>query len=106
MDELSAPRRSTLPSQLSAQRRASVQTTESTLADYVVAMAVDAPQLELYSHVATDLQRWIEHSREIYHQAEAEATKVTPMLFREYLMADGQMQAELLVFLLSFQARA
>jgi Spc7 kinetochore protein len=101
MDELSAPWRSALPSQLSAQRRAPVQTTESALAGYVVAMAVVAPQLKLYSHVATDLQRWIEHSKEIYREAEAEAAKVTPMLFREYLMADGQMQAELLVSLIS-----
>jgi kinetochore protein Spc7/SPC105 len=103
LDELSAPRRSTiLPSQLqSAQRRASLQTKEATLADYAIAMAVDAPQLELYSHVAADLQRWIEHSKEIYHQAEEEATKVTPMLFREYSMADEQTQAELLVYLSS-----
>jgi kinetochore protein Spc7/SPC105 len=103
LDELSAPRRSTiLPSQLqSAQRRASLQTKpkEATLADYAIAMAVDAPQLELYSHVAADLERWIEHSKEIYHQAEEEATKVTPMLFREYAVADEQTQAELLVCL-------
>jgi hypothetical protein len=105
LDELSAPRRSTIhPSQLqSAQRRASHQAIETTLADYVVAMAIDAPQLELYSHVAADLQRWIEHSKEIYRQAEAEATKVTPMLFREYSTADEQTQAELLVFLPTFQ---
>ena len=98
LDELSAPRRSTiLPSQLqSAPRRASL-TAETTLADYVVAMAIDAPQLELYSHVAADLQRWIEHSKEIYRQAEEEAAKVTPMLFREYSTADVQTQAELLV---------
>jgi hypothetical protein len=104
LDELSAPRRSTiLPSQLqSAQRRASLQS-ETTLADYAIAMAVDAPQLELYSHVAADLQRWIEHSKEIYRQAEGEATKVTPMLFREYSIADEQTQVELLVSLPSFQ---
>jgi hypothetical protein len=102
LDELSAPRRSTiLPSQLqSAQRRGSLQTAETTLADYVVAMAIDAPQLELYSHVAADLQRWIEHSKEIYGQAEEEAAKVTPMLFREYSTVDEQTQAELLVPLL------
>jgi Spc7 kinetochore protein len=101
LDELSAPRRSTiLPSQLqSSQRRASLQTTETTLADYVVAMGIDGPQLELYSHVAADLQRWIEHSKEIYRQAEEEAAKVTPMLFREYSAADELMQAELLVLL-------
>jgi len=103
MDELSAPRRSTiLPSELSAQRRASAQITKSPLADYVVAMAVDAPQLELYSHVAADLQSWIENSREIYRQAEAEAAKVTPTVFREYLTANEQTQAELLVSLQSF----
>jgi len=105
LDELSAPRRSTiLPSQLqSAQRRASLQTPETTLADYVVAMAIDAPQLELYSHVAADLQRWIEHSKEIYRQAEEEAAKVTPTLFREYSTADEQTQVELLVPLLPCQ---
>jgi kinetochore protein Spc7/SPC105 len=98
LDELSAPRRSTIfqPSQ----RRASLQTTETPLADYVVAMAIDAPQLELYSHVASDLQRWIEHSKEIYRQAEEEAAKVTPMLFREYSTADEEMQVELLVTVL------
>jgi kinetochore protein Spc7/SPC105 len=99
LDELSAPRRSTiLASQLqSTQRRTSLQTAETTMADYVVAMAIDAPQLELYSHVAADLQRWIEHSKEIYRQAEEEAAKVTPTLFREYSIADEQTQAELLV---------
>jgi hypothetical protein len=104
LDELSAPRSSTiLPSQLqSAQRRASLQT-ETTLAGYAIAMAVDAPQLELYSHVAADLQKWIEHSKEIYRQAEGEAAKVTPMLFREYSIADEQTQAELLVSLPSSQ---
>ncbi|KAH9952834.1 hypothetical protein BC827DRAFT_1245070 [Russula dissimulans] len=93
MDKLSTPQCSILPSQLSAQRRASasVQMTENTSADYVIEMAVDAPQLELYSH--------IEHSKEMYRQAEAEATKVTRTHSRavlEYSMADGQMQATLL----------
>ncbi|KAI0274874.1 Spc7 kinetochore protein-domain-containing protein [Gloeopeniophorella convolvens] len=98
LDKLSAPRRSTiLPSQLqSGQRRSSLPGADVPLSDYVIAMAIDDPQLELYSHVAADLQRWIEHSKEIYHQAEEEATKVTPMLFREYATADEQTQAELL----------
>jgi kinetochore protein Spc7/SPC105 len=100
LDELSAPPPSTI---LPSQRRGSLRTTEATLADYVVAMAIDAPQLELYSHVAADLQRWIEHSKEIYRQAEEEAAKVTPMLFREYAIADEEMQAELLVPLLLCQ---
>ncbi|KAI9511777.1 Spc7 kinetochore protein-domain-containing protein [Russula earlei] len=97
LDELSAPRRSTiLPSQLQSAQRGASHITEPTLADYIIAMTVDAPQLELYSHVAADLQRWIEHSKEIYRQAEEEAGKVTPMLFREYAIADKQTQAELL----------
>jgi Spc7 kinetochore protein len=68
--------------------------------EYVVALAIDALQLELYSHVgdvAADLQRWTEHSKEIYRQAEEEATKVTPTLFREYSMADEPTQAAFLV---------
>lgn len=101
LDELAAPRRSMMHQLQSTQLQAS-QKAGKTLADYVVAMAVDAPQLELYSHVADDLRRWIEHSKEIYHQAEEEAEKVTPMLFREYTMADEQTQVELLVCPLSF----
>jgi len=101
LDELAAPRRSTIHQLQSTQHQAS-QRAGTTLADYVVAMAVDAPQLELYSHVAADLRSWIEHSKEIYRQAEEEAVKVTPMLFREYMMADEQTQGELLVCLLSF----
>ena len=101
LDELAAPRRSTIH-QLQSTQHQSSQRAGTTLADYVVAMAVDAPQLELYSHVADDLRRWIEHSKEIYRQAEEEAEKVTPMLFREYTMADEQTQVELLVCLLSF----
>ena len=101
LDELAAPRRSTIH-QLQSTHQAS-QRAGTTLTDYVVAMAVDAPQLELYSHVADDLRRWIEHSKEIYRQAEEEAEKVTPMLFREYSTADGQTQVELLVSLLSFR---
>ncbi|KAI9462336.1 Spc7 kinetochore protein-domain-containing protein [Lactarius psammicola] len=96
LDELAAPRRSTVHQLQSTQHQASPQRAGTTLADYVVAMAIDAPQLELYSHVAADLRRWIEHSKEIYRQAEEEAVKVTPMLFREYTMADEQTQGELL----------
>jgi kinetochore protein Spc7/SPC105 len=94
LDGLLAPLRSTI---LPPQRRGSLQTTEATLADYVVAMAIGVPQLELYSHVAADLQRWVEHSKE------EEAAKLTPVLFREYAIADEEMQAELLVPLLLCQ---
>jgi len=99
MDELTAPRRSTIhPSQMqSLRRRSSLSETDVPLSDYVIAMSVDVPQLELYSHVAKDLQLWIEHSKDIYKQAEEEATKFTPALFREYSMADEEIKEELLV---------
>ncbi|KAI9444980.1 Spc7 kinetochore protein-domain-containing protein [Lactarius indigo] len=72
LDELAAPRRSVIHQLQSTQHQPSSQRAGTTLADYVVAMA------------------------EIYHQAEEEALKVTPMLFREYTMADEQTQGELL----------
>jgi len=68
-------------------------------------MSVDVPQLELYSHVAKDLQLWIEHSKEIYKQAEEEATKFTPALFREYSVADEEIKEELLVRLTELHVR-
>lgn len=98
MDELAAPRRSTVfPSQLQGRRRSSLSETNIPLADYFAAMTVDVPQLELYSHVAKDLQAWIDHSKDIYQQAEEEAAKITPALFREYSQADEDVKEELLV---------
>lgn len=97
MDELAAPRRSTVfPSQLQGRRRSSLSETNIPLADYFAAMTVDVPQLELYSHVAKDLQAWIDHSKDIYQQAEEEAAKITPALFREYSQADEDVKEELL----------
>ncbi|KAA1468477.1 hypothetical protein DENSPDRAFT_814750 [Dentipellis sp. KUC8613] len=97
MDEIAAPRRSTIhPSQLQSLRRSSVPEADIPLADYMIAMTVDVPQLEQYSRVVKDLQSWIENSKEIYRQAEEEAAKFTPTLFREYSMADEEVQEELL----------
>ena len=95
MDELTAPRRSTHPSQqTSRQARAAA---EIPLTEYVTAMAIDVPQLVLYSRVSKDLQAWIEKSRVVFAQAEEEAAKITPELFTEYSRADEEGQAELLV---------
>ncbi|KAI0052899.1 Spc7-domain-containing protein [Auriscalpium vulgare] len=95
MDELAAPRRSTIhPSQLA--RRSSISADEVSLAEYFIACAVDVPQLELYGHVARDLTGWIEHAKEVYNQAEEEAAKCTPALFREYSAADEEVKEELL----------
>ncbi|KIJ21478.1 hypothetical protein PAXINDRAFT_159567 [Paxillus involutus ATCC 200175] len=96
MDEIAAPRRSTIhPSALRPSRRASTEG-DIPLAEYVVAMAVDVPQLELYTHVSKDLQAWIERIKEIYKEAEEEALKMTPQLFQEFVTADESGQAELL----------
>ncbi|KAG1834429.1 Spc7 kinetochore protein-domain-containing protein, partial [Suillus variegatus] len=96
MDEIAAPRRSTVhPSALRPSRRQSTES-EIPLSEYVVAMAVGVPQLELYTHVSKDLQLWIERIKGIYKEAEDEALKMTPQLFQEFVLADDEGQNELL----------
>lgn len=100
MDEITAPRRSTIhPSALRPRRHSSPSSTSDTdiaLAEYVTAMSVDVPQLELYTYVSRDLEAWIERSKGIFREAEAEAEKITPELFREFVDAGEDGQAELL----------
>jgi kinetochore protein Spc7/SPC105 len=93
MDEITAPRRSLHPSQQTPARDPS----EIGLAEYVIAIDVDLPQLELYSHVSKDLVGWIDKSKEVYKQTDEEARKVTPELFVEFREADEVDRAELLV---------
>ncbi|KAI6102374.1 Spc7 kinetochore protein-domain-containing protein [Pisolithus thermaeus] len=96
MDEIAAPRRQSIhPSVLRPSRRASVEG-QIPLAEYMVAMAVDVPQLELYTYVSKDLQAWIERIQAIYREAEEEALKMTPQLFQEFVSADEIGQAELI----------
>lgn len=97
MDELTAPRRSTMHLRPRDRRTSSGELPDIPLAEYVMAMVIDVPQLELYSHVSNDLQAWIEQSKKVYEQAEEEAAKITPELFREYSQATEDGQAELLV---------
>ncbi|KAG6868547.1 hypothetical protein C0993_001243 [Termitomyces sp. T159_Od127] len=94
MDELTAPRRSMHPSQQTVPQPREPETIP--LAEYVVAMGVDTPQLSLYSRVSKDLEAWIEKSKADFLQAEDEAAKITPELFTEYSRADEEGQAELL----------
>jgi kinetochore protein Spc7/SPC105 len=102
MDEITAPRRSTIhPSALRPRRHSSPSSTfpadsDIPLAEYVTAMSVDVPQLELYTYVSKDLEAWIERSKGIFLEAEAEAEKITPELFREFVAAGEDGQAELL----------
>ncbi|KAK2462013.1 hypothetical protein APHAL10511_006476 [Amanita phalloides] len=95
MDELTAPRRSIYPSHHHPSRQAREEK-DIALAEYFSAMAIDVPQLELYTRVARDLEAWMEQSRTVYVQAEEEAAKMTPELFVEYCRADEEGQAELM----------
>lgn len=95
MDEITAPRRSTHPSQQPT--RQPRNSADIPLAEYVTAMGIEVPQLVLYSRVSKDLQAWVEKSKADFAQAEDEAAKITPELFTEYSRADEEGQAELLV---------
>lgn len=119
MDELTLhkPRRSTvLPGQLRprARRRSSTQRDPANslgpgssgapsdeeaipLAEFAVAMAVDMPRLDLYGAVARDLTAYIQECKKIYREAEEEAMKVTPSLFKEFALVDEAEQSMLIV---------
>ena len=68
-----------------------------TMAEYVMAMNVHFPQLELYSWVAKDLQLFIDNSKRLYEEAEEEVAKLTPSLFREFSQSNDDGREELLV---------
>ncbi|OJT06038.1 Kinetochore protein spc7 [Trametes pubescens] len=117
MDELTMhkPRRSTvLPGQLRprARRRSSSRDPASSvgpagagaggdeeaipLAEFAVTMAMDMPRLDLYGAVARDLTAYIQECKKIYREAEEEALKVTPGLFKEFAIVDEAEQAMLI----------
>ena len=98
MDELTAPRRSLHPG--SQPFRQARNVADIPLAEFVTAMAIDVPQLDLYSRVSRDLEAWMEKSKLVFAQAEEEAEKVTPELFAEYARADDEGKDELLVYLI------
>ncbi|KAI0359036.1 hypothetical protein OH77DRAFT_1509753 [Trametes cingulata] len=66
------------------------------LAEFAVAMAVDMPRLDLYTAVARDLMAYIQECKKIYREAEEEALKVTPSLFKEFASVDETEQAMLI----------
>lgn len=98
MDEIAAPRRSTIhPNQLGqrSRRRSLNSSTNGTgeaedvpLAEFVTTLSVELPQLELYSTIAGELHTWIEESKKMCREADEEAVKMTPGLFREFAMVD------------------
>lgn len=94
MDELTAPRRSIHPHTGSRQVR---NPADIPLSEYYLAMGIDVPQLGLFTRVSKDLQGWMIRSKADFAQAEEEAAKITPELFAEFMRADEEGQAELLV---------
>ncbi|KAH9912257.1 Spc7 kinetochore protein-domain-containing protein [Epithele typhae] len=110
MDELTMPRprRSTVgPGQLRPRRRrrssAAEELGESVaeedpipLAEFAIAMAVDMPRIDLYTAITRDLTAYIQECKKIYSEAEEEALKDTPSLFREFANVDESEQAMLI----------
>lgn len=105
VEEITAPRRSTiLPSQLKVRsRRRSSNTSqhddsdptsqifeEIPLADFTASLAVDIPQLELYSTIANEMTAWIDDSRKICREADEEVLKLQPSVFREFANAQQE----------------
>ena len=95
MDEVTAPRRSMHPSLQPVRHPRNIA--DIPLAEYFTAMAIDIPQLDLYSRVSRDLEAWMAKSKIVFDEAEEEAAKLTPELFVEYARAEEEGQAELLV---------
>lgn len=83
-DSPSFPLASSFPSQQPT--RQARNSSDIPLSEYVTAMAIDIPQLVLYSRVSKDLEAWMEKSKIVFAQAEDEASKVTPELFVELLI--------------------
>ena len=80
-----APRRSIAPRQ--ARPADSIP-----LSEYLVALAVDLPQLDLYGRVAEDLARSNAKYKENFEEMEREAALDTPELFQEYMLAEPEDQ--------------
>jgi kinetochore protein Spc7/SPC105 len=102
MDEITAPRRSMHPHTVNHQAR---NPADIPLSEYYIAMGIDVPQLGLFTRVAKDLEGWMARSKADFAQAEEEAAKITPELFVEFMRADEEGQAELLVSFISLQKR-
>ncbi|KZV70325.1 hypothetical protein PENSPDRAFT_631815 [Peniophora sp. CONT] len=83
--------------------RGSLGSGEAGAADCFVAMHEHLPQLELYGRVVEDMERWSGHAAEVYAQAEADALRVQPSLFREFVEADEEIQRELVGHLKRYQ---
>ncbi|KAL1749116.1 Spc7 kinetochore protein-domain-containing protein [Schizophyllum fasciatum] len=99
IDEMIAPRRSIAPRQ--ARPADSIP-----LAEYLVALAIDLPALDLYARVAEDLARSNAKYRENFEEMEREAALDTPELFQEYMMAEPEDQEGFRHYLTLIKANA
>jgi kinetochore protein Spc7/SPC105 len=64
MDEITAPQHSTNPLQMRlAPHNQQASASEILLAKYMIAIAVNIPQLKLYTCVYQDLQAWVKQSK-------------------------------------------
>src|ERR1700678_3407964 len=68
---------------ISATHSTTSNPSEIPLAEYVTRMAIDIPQLVLYSWVPNDLEGWMAKREAVFAQVEEEAAKATPELFVE-----------------------
>ncbi|KAL1753368.1 Spc7 kinetochore protein-domain-containing protein [Schizophyllum commune] len=99
IDEMIAPRRSIAPRQA---RPADI----IPLSEYLVALAVDLPQLDLYGRVAEDLARSNAKYKENFEEMEREAALDTPELFQEYMLAEPEDQEGFRHYLTLIKANA
>jgi kinetochore protein Spc7/SPC105 len=98
MDDLTCPRRSTIhPSQFDRRHSVGKNVEDISLAEYLTAVTVDIPELELLSWVTADLTAWTEQSKKNFLECEESVAQVTPGLFREYSLANDAGRAELQV---------
>lgn len=70
---------------------------EATIPETIKALVMTIPQSEIYIKISTNLQSWIDGSKKNYQQAEEDAAKATPGLFKEYALTNDEGRSELLV---------
>lgn len=99
IDEMIAPRRSIAPRQ--ARPADSIP-----LHEYLTALAIDLPQLDLYGRVAGDLAEWNAKYKENFEEMERDAALDMPELFGEYMRAEPEDQEDLKHYLTLIKANA
>ncbi|KZS96167.1 hypothetical protein SISNIDRAFT_339849 [Sistotremastrum niveocremeum HHB9708] len=94
MDEITVPRKSIVRPTHLMSRRDSEGDSKPGLAQCIVAMNVDIPQLKMYAWVGSHMRKWIDESKATHRVAEEEVAKVTPAQFTAFAEADEQDRKE------------